>query len=216
LLQLHRFAGHGDRQAFEIAHRRVGRIGRKSGVEQPHDRRTLVVQGYRDAMQNEITMKANGPTEVTNRPSVAAPANERKEDPQFRVGYYARCKQILADIEEAEAEANLLQATPRGLLRVAAPVTFGVLHIAPAASDYMMRYPEVTFDVAISDRFVDLIEEGFDVAIRIGDLQDSNLIARRIATARLVTCASPAYVRRAGTPQAPADLSRHACLILPE
>jgi DNA-binding transcriptional LysR family regulator len=128
-------------------------------------------------------------------------------------GYYARCKQILADIEEAEAEANLLQATPRGLLRVAAPVTFGVLHIAPAASDYMMRYPEVTFDVAISDRFVDLIEEGFDVAIRIGDLQDSNLIARRIATARLVTCASPAYVRRAGTPQAPADLSRHACLI---
>jgi hypothetical protein len=85
LLQLHRFAGHGDRQAFEIAHRRVGRIGRKSGVEQPHDRRTLVVQGYRDAMQNEITMKANGPTEVTNRPSAAAPANERKEDTQFRV-----------------------------------------------------------------------------------------------------------------------------------
>jgi hypothetical protein len=86
-LQLHRFAGHGDVdwQAFEIAHRRVGRIGRKSGVEQPHDRRTLVVQGYRDAMQNEITMKANGPTEVTNRPSAAAPANERKEEPQYGV-----------------------------------------------------------------------------------------------------------------------------------
>ena len=128
-------------------------------------------------------------------------------------GYYARCKQILADIEEAEGEANLLQATPRGLLRVAAPVTFAVLHIARAASDYMVRYPEVTFDVVISDRFVDLIEEGFDLAIRIGDLQDSNLIVRRLASARLVTCASPAYLRRAGTPQTPGDLSRHACLI---
>jgi len=128
-------------------------------------------------------------------------------------GYYARCKQILADIEEAEAEANLLQATPRGLLRITAPVTFGMLHLAPAASDYMMRYPEVTFDVAVSDRFVDLIDEGFDLAIRIGELQDSNLIVRRLASARLITCASPAYLRRAGTPQTPADLSRHACLI---
>jgi DNA-binding transcriptional LysR family regulator len=128
-------------------------------------------------------------------------------------GNYARCKQILADIEEAEAQANLLQATPRGLLRVAAPVTFGVLHIAPAAGDYMTRYPEVTFDVAISDRFVDLIDEGFDLAIRIGDLQDSNLIVRRLASARLITCASPTYLRRAGTPQTPTELSRHACLI---
>ena len=128
-------------------------------------------------------------------------------------GYYARCKQILADIEEAETEANLLQATPRGLLRIAAPVTFGVLYIAPAAGDYMERYPEVTFDAAISDRFVDLIDEGFDLAIRIGDLGDSNLIVRKLASARLVTCASPAYLRRAGRPQTPADLSRHACLI---
>jgi DNA-binding transcriptional LysR family regulator len=131
-------------------------------------------------------------------------------------GYYARCKQILADIEEAEVEASALQSTPRGMLRLSAPVTFGVMYIAPAVSAYMARYPEVTFDVAISDRFVNLIEEGFDLAIRVGPLGDSNLIARGLAMARLVACASPAYVKRAGQPQTPADLSRHACLIYTE
>jgi DNA-binding transcriptional LysR family regulator len=128
-------------------------------------------------------------------------------------GFYARCKQILADVEEAETQANALQATPRGLLRVTTPVTFGVRHIAPAVSAYMLRYPEVSFDVVTSDRFVDLIEEGFDLGIRIGDLADSNLILRRLARAALVACASPDYLRRAGTPQTPAELCRHACLI---
>jgi DNA-binding transcriptional LysR family regulator len=131
-------------------------------------------------------------------------------------GYYARCKQILADIDEADAEASSLQATPRGTLRIAAPVTFGVMHVAPAVSEYMTRYPDVTVDVAVSDRFVNLIEEGFDLAIRIGDLGDSSLIARRLATACLVACASPAYLDRAGRPQMPADLARHACLVYVE
>jgi DNA-binding transcriptional LysR family regulator len=131
-------------------------------------------------------------------------------------GYYGRCKQILADIEEAEVEANALQATPRGRLRLAAPVSFGVLQIAPAVSDYVQRYPDVTFDVAISDRFVNLIEEGFDLAIRIGGLQDSNLVARRLASSHVVACASPAYIDRAGPPQTPAELGQHACLIYTE
>jgi DNA-binding transcriptional LysR family regulator len=131
-------------------------------------------------------------------------------------GYYARCKQILAEIEEAEAEASALQSTPRGVLRLTAPVTFGVVQIAPAVSEFMTLHPEVTFDVMISDRFVNLIEEGFDLAIRIGELGDSNLVARRLATARLIACASPAYVNRAGQPQTPNDLSRHACLIYTE
>ena len=74
--------------------------------------------------------------------------------------YYARCASVLADIDEAEAEASSLQAAPRGLLRIAAPVTFGVRHIAPALSDYVMRYPDVTIEVAVSDRFVNLVEEG--------------------------------------------------------
>jgi DNA-binding transcriptional LysR family regulator len=130
--------------------------------------------------------------------------------------YYEHCTRILADILDAEAEVGLLQAFPRGLLRVAAPVTFGVLHIAPAVSDYMTRYPEVRIDIAVSDRFVNLIEEGFDLAIRVGELQDSNLIARRLSSARLVVCASPAYLQRAGRPETPSDLSRHACLIYTE
>jgi DNA-binding transcriptional LysR family regulator len=130
--------------------------------------------------------------------------------------YYERCNQILAAIEEAEAEATTLQATPRGQLRIASPVTFGVLHIAPAVGDYMTRYPEVTIDVAVADRFANLIEEGFDLAIRIGELEDSGLVARRLTTAQLVACAAPAYLRRAGTPKTPADLRQHACLIYTE
>jgi DNA-binding transcriptional LysR family regulator len=131
-------------------------------------------------------------------------------------GYYARCKQILAEIEEAEAEASALQITPRGLLRLTISVTFGVMHVAPAVSEFMIRYPEVTFDVVISDRFINLIEEGFDLAIRVGELSDSNLVARRLATARLVACASPAYVNRAGQPQTPNELAQHSCLIYAE
>src|SRR5262249_24917583 len=131
-------------------------------------------------------------------------------------GYYERCRQILADIEEAEAEANALQASPRGVLRIAAPVTFGVLHVAPAVSDYMTRYPEVKLEVALSDRHVNLIEERFDLAIRVGKWQESNLSARRLTPAHLIVCAAPAYLQRAGRPEPPADLSRHACLVYQE
>ena len=117
-------------------------------------------------------------------------------------GYLARCTQILTDIEEAEAQANALQTAPRGLLRIAVPVTFGLQHVAPAVSAYMARYPEVNFDTVVSDRFVNLIEEGFDLAIRVGPLNDSNLIARQLASGERIVCASPAYLERAGRPQA--------------
>jgi DNA-binding transcriptional LysR family regulator len=130
--------------------------------------------------------------------------------------YYERCTRILADIQDAEAEVGVLQASPRGLLRIAVPVTFGVLHVAPAVSDYMTRYPEIRIDIVVSDRFVNLIEEGFEVAIRVGELRDSGLIARRLASARLIVCAAPSYLQRAGLPETPADLSRHACLIYTE
>jgi DNA-binding transcriptional LysR family regulator len=130
--------------------------------------------------------------------------------------YYARCASILADIEEAEAEASSQQAAPRGLLRIAAPLTFGVRHMASAVSDYVASHPEVRVEVVLSDRFVNLIEEGIDLAIRVGDLQESSLIARRLASAHLVVCAAPEYLRRAGEPETPSDLKRHACLIYTE
>src|SRR5215468_10168995 len=127
--------------------------------------------------------------------------------------YYERCNQILSDIEDAEAEAGSLQVTPRGLLRITGPRTFGVLHLAPAISDYMAHYPSVSVDISLSDRRVNLIDEGFDLAIRIGETSDSGLIARRLASACLVLCAAPAYLDRTGRPEKPADLSRHACLV---
>ena len=106
----------------------------------------------------------------------------------------------------------MLQASPRGLLRIAVPVTFGVLYGAPAVSDYM-THPEFRIDIVVSDPFVNLIEEGFEVAIRIGELQESGLIVRRLASARPMVCTAPSYLQRAGRPETPADLSRHACLI---
>jgi DNA-binding transcriptional LysR family regulator len=127
--------------------------------------------------------------------------------------YYERCSRVLSDIEEAEAEVSALQATPSGLLRIAGPLTFGALHLGPAISDYMFRYPSVKVDVALSDRHVNLIEEGFDLAVRIGEPSDSALIARRLASARLVLCASPTYLERAGRPDSPQDLTRHDCLV---
>jgi len=130
--------------------------------------------------------------------------------------YYERCTRILADIQDAEAEVGVLQASPRGLLRVTAPVTFGLLHIAPAVSEYMARYPEVRLDVGVSDRHVNLIEEGYDLAIRVGELPDSNLVARRLTSFHLIVCAAPAYLRRAGRPEKPSDLTRHPCLIYRE
>jgi DNA-binding transcriptional LysR family regulator len=128
-------------------------------------------------------------------------------------GYYERCSRILSEIEEAEAEASSLQVTPTGVLRIAGPLTFGSLHLGPAISDYMTRYPSVMVDISLWDRHINLIGEGFDVAIRIGDPEDSTLVARRLTSSGLVLCASPAYLERAGRPEQPADLTQHACLV---
>ncbi len=127
-------------------------------------------------------------------------------------GYFDRASRILADLEEADLAVSQLQAAPRGRLRVSAPMSFGFLHLAPALPDFLHLYPEVRIDVAMNDRFVDLVEEGFDVAVRIGQLEDSGLIARRLAPVRLAVCASPDYLARRGVPLAPEDLRSHDCL----
>jgi len=126
---------------------------------------------------------------------------------------YERCGRILNDIEELQHEANVLHAAPRGLLRVAAPVSMGATHLGPVIADYLALYPEVSVELVVNDRTVDLIEEGFDLAIRIGPLQDSSLRARRLAPIRFVLCASPAYVREHGEPRRPEDLEQHRCLV---
>lgn len=130
----------------------------------------------------------------------------------FGEDYYVRCKEILRLVAETDAQAQNLQLAPAGTLRISAPVTFGTEALMPALSDYLDRYPDVSVDVALSDRVVDLVEEGFEAAIRIGQLPDSALIAKSLAPYRLMMCASPDYLARKGTPAVPEDLSLHECL----
>ena len=126
--------------------------------------------------------------------------------------YYERAKRILNEIEEADAEATNQSLTPRGSLRINAPTSFGISHVAPNLKGYMDRYPDVEIDLTLNDRFVDLVDEGYDMAIRIGELSDSSLIARRIASARAVACAAPAYLDQHGEPDHPTELESHDCL----
>lgn len=126
--------------------------------------------------------------------------------------FLERALQVLALVEEAEAEASAGAASPRGLLRVNAPVSFGQRHLAPALGAFLERHPAIDVELTLTDRSVDLIEEGYDLALRIGPLPDSSLRARRIAPIRTLLCAAPSYLAKAGTPQRPEDLARHHCL----
>ena len=127
-------------------------------------------------------------------------------------GYHAQVARILNEIEEANMSVSQSQATPRGRLRVSAPMSFGVLHLGPAIRDFLHRYPEVELDLSLNDRYVDLIDEGFDLAIRIGRLADSSLVARKLARHRMILCASPDYLKEHGTPKDPSDLKHHECM----
>jgi len=125
--------------------------------------------------------------------------------------FYGRSVQLLHDLDEAEREASRAAVTPRGTIRLSASVNFGVRHLAPAIAEFLLRHPDVKFDAQLSDRMVDLVEEGFDLAIRIGGTGSENLVARKLGETRLVPCASPAYLRRHGVPKTPQDLARHNC-----
>lgn len=126
--------------------------------------------------------------------------------------YYDRSAHLLADLASADSEVGELHTRPRGLLRINGPVVFGAMHLSAAVADYMAAFPEVKIELTLNDRTVDLVEEGFDLAIRIGRLADSSLIARRLAPCRLVIVASPDYLARRGTPQEPGDLTKHDCI----
>jgi DNA-binding transcriptional LysR family regulator len=131
----------------------------------------------------------------------------------FGEEYYARCKEILRLVAETDAQAQTMRLAPAGLLRVSAPVTFGTEALAPVLSDYLARYPDVDVELDIADRVVDLMEDGFEAAIRVGQVPpDAALVARPLAPYRLLLCASPDYLARCGTPATPADLAGHDCL----
>jgi DNA-binding transcriptional LysR family regulator len=127
-------------------------------------------------------------------------------------GYYERVVAILAGVEEAEAFVARRSATARGTLKVSAPTSFGRMHIAPHLGAFMEANSDLSINLVLSDSFVDIVGEGYDVAIRIAELADSSLVARKIAPVRRVLCASPKYLERRGTPQTLSDLEDHNCL----
>ena len=126
--------------------------------------------------------------------------------------YFDRCQYVLAEIDEMEAAIGDTTVTARGTLRINAPMTFGTLHLSKAIAEYQCSQPDVRVDLTLDDRVVDIVSEGYDVAIRIGHLQESSLVARRLAPVRLVVCGSPSYLAKRGVPAVPGDLEGHDCL----
>ena len=126
--------------------------------------------------------------------------------------YVAACRRILEDIGEAEQAAAGEYSTPRGDLQITAPIVFGRLHVLPVVTAFLAAFPEITVRLALADRMVNLLEEHADVAVRIGAMADSALLATRLGAIRRITCASPAYLAAHGTPRHPADLAAHSCI----
>ena len=126
--------------------------------------------------------------------------------------YYERCKLVLADVELAERSALELQAAPRGRLRVTAPMSFGSRRLTPAITDYLQRFPDVNVELSLDNRVLDFVDEGYELAIRIGSINDPQLVARPLLPYRMLLAASPAYLARRGTPAHPRELAGHVCL----
>lgn len=126
--------------------------------------------------------------------------------------YVERCRRLLAEAADAEKSVLNLRQTARGVLRLSSPVTFGTERLAPALADYLASHPEVSVELTLNDRPVDLVEEGYDAAIRIGKLEDSSLIACPLQPYRMLLCAAPKYLAKHSRPAKPADLKAHNCL----
>jgi DNA-binding transcriptional LysR family regulator len=126
--------------------------------------------------------------------------------------FLARCRDILASIEESEAEISTRSVTASGRLKISVPVSFGIKHLAGLWAEFLEHHPHVSLDVQLADRVIDLLDEGFDLAVRIAHLPDSSLVSRKLASTGLVLCASPKYLRRRGKPKHPSELAEHDVL----
>ncbi|MBV1863155.1 MAG: LysR family transcriptional regulator [Rhodobacteraceae bacterium] len=127
--------------------------------------------------------------------------------------YFNRCQELIAQFDALEASVQEAQTAPKGHLRLSAPRALGEAFLMPVISDFLDEYPNITVEVHLSDRFVNIVEEGFDLAVRVGVLQDSALVARKLSSLNIVLCAAPEYLEWAGTPHTPEDLSQHRCII---
>lgn len=187
-------------QAMQLFTRVVDAGSFTAGAEQMGISRALaskLIQNLEDALGVRLLNR------TTRRISLTDPGKN----------YYQRVADLLSQLAEAEAEAAELQVEPRGRLRVSVPISFAVDHLAAAFADFQRRFPRVDLELGLNDRLVDIVDEGYDLAIRISRLADSSLVARRIAPASLAVVASPAYLAEHGTPVHPDDLARHAILI---
>ena len=126
--------------------------------------------------------------------------------------YVEECRRVLEQVAAADASVERLRAAPAGRLRISAPTTFGACAVAPVVAEFLTLYPEVRVELELSNRMVSLVEEGFDLAVRIGELHDDSLVAKPLCLYRMVICASPDYLDRFGTPASPAELGAHRCL----
>jgi LysR family transcriptional regulator for bpeEF and oprC len=169
-------------------------VAREKGVAQPTISKLVAA------------LEAHLGAQLLNRTSRSLSLTEAGQD------YYEASSKLLADLDAAESRIGRRQTAPSGLLRVTLSAGFGRMHVVPLLPAFFALYPEVAVDIAISDRFVDLVEEGLDLAIRIGHLNDSALIARRIGSSTRRTVASQSYVDRYGTPVSPQDLTHHECI----
>jgi DNA-binding transcriptional LysR family regulator len=127
--------------------------------------------------------------------------------------YYKRCLQVIEDFDELEATVQDFRVSPKGHLLISAPRLLGETRLTGAVSEFLERFTDITVEMRLSDRFVNIVEEGFDLAIRAGSLKDSSLIARKLAPAQIIFCASPGYLERHGTPTHPDDLANHNCIV---
>ncbi|MEN8179385.1 MAG: LysR family transcriptional regulator [Pseudomonadota bacterium] len=130
--------------------------------------------------------------------------------------FYTHCNRMVQEAKLAEQAVSLSQETPRGLLRVTAPVEFGTNLLGVLAAEYLRHFPQVSLELDLSNRFADLIEEGYDLALRAGRLEDSSLIAKRLGETRLLVCAAPGYLKQHHAPETPKQLSEHSCLVYPD
>jgi len=126
--------------------------------------------------------------------------------------FYGRCKTVLADVEVAEEEITAQSVAVKGLIKLNVPISFGLWELAPLWPDFMTKFPDVELDITFADRMVDLVEEGYDMAVRIARLPNSSLVSRKLASTRLVLCASPGYLKKHGKPKHPSELADHAVL----
>lgn len=126
--------------------------------------------------------------------------------------FYDRCRAVLAEVEAADALMEAIGSAPQGRLRISAPVGFGACRLAPILTGFMARHPAITVELNLTDRFVDLVDEGFDAVLRLGPIADTSLVARELSRHEQLACAAPSYLAARGTPETPAELTEHTCL----